>query len=297
MESTICNFESGPYAGDADFEVCRRIHRRYGTTYYFATRFFPQAIRRRTHALYAFVRLPDEWVDNPDCGPSETRTRLRNFRQELVEGVQGSRPESGVLRAFCDVVSECAIPLEEPLRFLDSMEQDLTTSRYATYEDLRGYMRGSASAVGLMMCHVLSARVDPKALPHAMALGEAMQMTNFLRDIREDVLRQRIYLPLEHLSRFGVTEGELLEGQPGPGFKELLKFEIDHTRSLYRYADEGIQYLPPFSRKAILLASCLYAQILEKIEQSNYRVFEGRARTTSTEKLRAAAKIVLLPLS
>ncbi|RYG39895.1 phytoene/squalene synthase family protein, partial [bacterium] len=252
----------GTFASAADHAECRRLHRRYGTTYYFATQRFPAAIRRRVHALYGFVRVPDEWVDNPAHTNKDAQSRaLSDYRAQLLRGLEGVRPEEPALRAFCDVVHEVRMPLEEPLLFLDAMQMDLTVDRYETYRDLRGYMRGSASAVGLMMCAALEAGDDPEMLAAAQALGEAMQLTNFLRDVAEDAARGRIYLPQEDLRSFGVTEDEIFSGVISDRFCNLMKFEIARARALYALADIGIPMLPPCAQKAVQLARVLYSRI------------------------------------
>lgn len=281
------------FAGPEDFAACRRLHRRYGTTYYFATRRLPAPIRRRVHALYGFVRVPDEWMDNPGgLSPERQAALLRDYRNQLLRGMDGVCPDHAVLRAFCDVAREVRMPLEEPLRFLDAMAQDLVTTRYDTYEDLRGYMRGSASAVGVMMCGVLEAGEAPAMLRAAQALGEAMQLTNFLRDVGEDARRGRIYLPREDLASFGVGEEEILGGVISDRFVRLMRFEAERARTLYELADGGIPLLPPSARKAVLLARILYSRILDRIEGRGYDVFAGRARTTRMEKVRVAVGVL-----
>jgi phytoene synthase len=292
LNSALVGDREGAFATPMDYEECRRLHKRHGTTYYFASQFFAPHIRKQTHALYGFVRMPDEWVDNPDCDLAETRVKLQDFRSELLSGFRGVVPTSGPLRAFCDVVSACNIPNEEPLLFLDCMEQDLETNRYATYRDLQGYMRGSACAVGVMMCHILSSQLDPECLSHAMALGEAMQLTNFLRDVGEDARRGRIYLPLEDLARFDVTEDEIFSERVTEPFRNLMRFEIERTRTLYRRSEAGIDLLPPYSRKAVRLSQVLYSRILARIEQNEFDVFSRRARTSRFEKLRVAGSVV-----
>ncbi|AIE84499.1 phytoene/squalene synthase family protein [Fimbriimonas ginsengisoli] len=270
------------FASPNDHAECRRLHRKFGTTYYFATRLFGRRTRERVNALYGFVRVPDEWVDNPVGGDIERRNRLEAYRSELIRALDGVCPTQPVLRAFCDVMHEVGMPLDEPLRFLDAMAQDLSISRYETYEDLRDYMRGSASAVGLMMCSVLEAGNNPAMLEAAVALGEAMQLTNFIRDVSEDYNRGRIYLPAEDMARFGVTEADL---EPTPRFRELIRFEIERARNLYSQADVGIPLLPPRARKAVRLARILYSRILDRVEANGYDVFSARARTSKLEKL------------
>ena len=287
-------FEEGTFASSSDYAVCRQLHRRFGATYYFASRRFSPAVRHRTDALYGFVRVADEWVDNPGgLHAGAVADKLNCFRAELLMGLEGVRPEHPVLRAFCDVVREVKIPIEEPLCFLDAMEQDLRVVNYATYEDLRGYMRGSAVAVGLMMCHVLEVEVSPEIERAATALGEAMQLTNFIRDVSEDSLRGRIYLPQEDLASFGVSSLDIFGGNCTEAFRNLIRFEVARARALYAESDEGIARLPLESRRAVRLARVLYSRILDRIEAKSFDVFAGRARTSWFEKLSVAVECVL----
>lgn len=282
------------FAEPEDYAICRQLHRRHGTTYYLASRRFPPVFRDRTDALYGFVRVPDEWVDNP--GPltvQERAAKIREFRDEMRRGVQGHRPSHPVLRAFCDVIRDTRMPLSEPEVFLDAMEADLHVQRYATYEELRGYMRGSASAVGVMMCYVLDVCPTEEIVAGASVLGEAMQLTNFLRDVAEDTDRGRIYLPLEDLDRFGVKESDVLAHQFSPEFARLMEFQIDRARRLYAQADPAIALLPPEAQKAVLLARILYSRILDRIEEQELDVFQGRARTSRTEKLMTVARVAI----
>ncbi|RYG49094.1 phytoene/squalene synthase family protein [bacterium] len=284
----------GRFASEADHAECRRLHRKYGTTYYFATQRFPAPIRRRVHALYGFVRVPDEWVDNPaHTSRSAQLQALSDYRAQLLRGLEGVRPDEPVLRAFCDVAGEVKMPLDEPLLFLDAMEMDLSIDRYDTYQDLRGYMRGSASAVGMMMCSALEAGDDPQMLKAAQSLGEAMQLTNFLRDVAEDAVRGRIYLPREDMRSFGVTEEEVLAGAVSERFLHLMRFEIARARALYALADAGIPMLPPCAHKAVRLARVLYSRILDRLEAQGCDPFQGRVRTSTPEKLQIATRIVL----
>lgn len=277
------------HASETDHELCRRLHRQYGTTYYFATSRFPAAIRRRVHALYGFVRVPDEWVDNPaeDPGP-----KLREYRDDLLCALDGGRAEHPALRAFGGVARECGMSPEEPLCFLDAMAMDLDVARYPTYARLEEYMRGSAAAVGMMMCDVLGAGDDPAMRSAAKALGNAMQLTNFLRDVREDAARGRIYLPQDELARFGVGEDEILAGAMSERFRRLAEFQIVRARALYAQADEGIAMLPPEARKAVRLARVLYSRILDRVEERGCDVFGGRARTSKVEKIAVAARVL-----
>jgi 15-cis-phytoene synthase len=278
-------------ASAADYAECERLHKAYGSTYYYATRWFPREVRPKVHALYGFVRVPDEWVDNPEPG-SDVRGKLQDFRRQLVDGYQGITPTEPCLRAFCDTALESNIPISEPLCFLDAMEQDIDKLRYKTYTELEEYMRGSAAAVGVMMCYILGASNDPKVVNPAVKLGEAMQMTNFLRDVGEDTERKRIYLPQDDMARFGITDEIVFARSKSDAFVDLLKFEIQRTRQLYRAAEAGLPNLPVKARKPVRLALELYEMILDKVEKSDYDVLQTRARTTKHEKLWVAIKIL-----
>lgn len=270
----------------AAYEHCRAINQHYGRTYYFSTRFFPPHLRPAVHALYAWVRYPDEWVDNPGgLSIGAQRDKLRQWRDATADAVKTGRSGHPVLAAWADAARRHDVPVAFMCDFLDAMEMDLTRSTYDTFEELQRYTWGSASAVGLMMCYLVDARI-PKALPHAADLGLAMQLTNFLRDVGEDWReRKRIYLPLEDLRRFGVTKSDIAGQRVTDNFRALVRFEADRTRALYASADRGFCHLPPDARLPIRLARVLYARILDKIEQNRGDVFTRRARVPTWEKL------------
>ncbi|HLO98586.1 MAG TPA: phytoene/squalene synthase family protein [Fimbriimonas sp.] len=282
------------FSTPADIEECRRLHREFGTTYYFSTLRFPREFRWRVHALYGFVRVPDEWVDNP--GPlttTEIADKIEQYRQELKRGIEGVRPSQAVLRAFCDAISDSQLPVSECDLFLDAMVADLDKKRYQTYTELQSYMRGSASAVGVMMCHMMGVNMTLELEHQACSLGDAMQLTNFLRDVGEDLDRGRIYLPLEDLKMFGLTEDDILSRSVTEPFRELMRFEIARARMLYTRSDEGIQQLPGEMRKAVTLARMLYAKILDEIEANDFDVFKKRARTGHLTKVIVAAQVAM----
>jgi phytoene synthase len=280
------------FATEEDFQQCRQWHKRFGTSYYFATKFFPPHLRQATHSVYAFVRVPDEWVDNPTVSPSIIRQQLSSYRSEFEAGLNGKRPANGVLRAFCDTVLRYGIPAEEPKIFLDCMEMDLDVDRYESYDDLRTYMRGSAAAIGVMMTYLLAPNPCPAAIEGAVALGEAMQLTNFIRDVGEDSDRGRIYLPMEDLRRFGVSPESILDKRFTPEFGAMLSFQITRARSLYSIANANIGKLPKQGRNAVRIASMLYSAILDKVEAQGNDVFAARARTGRLEKIWLATRAI-----
>lgn len=274
---------------DLAYAHSQRLNARHGKTYYFSTLFFPPEVRRSVHALYGFVRYPDEIVDNPPPG-SDPAASLQNYRAATLDALETGGSDLPVLHAFADMARRHSLPPEYPLAFLDAMAMDLTRTRYETFEELKTYTYGSASVVGLMMCYVLGAS-DPAALRPAHDLGLAMQLTNFLRDIGEDwTTRGRIYLPQEDMARFGYTESMLAAGCVNPEFIALMQFEIARARAYYESADTGMAFIPPSCRLPVELARTLYARILDKIEANHYDVFRRRARTTGLEKAAALVR-------
>lgn len=275
---------------DDCYALCEGVQRSHSRTYYFSTRLFPPEVARHVYALYAFMRYADEIVDNPGTlSLDEQLATLNRFEAETMSAVAGTGTVTNpVLRAYANTVRECGIEAEDIAAFMSSMKMDTSVFRYRTFGDLEEYTYGSAAVVGLMMCRVVGAR-DAAARPHAEALGTAMQLTNFLRDIGEDFVRGRIYVPLEDLKRFGYTEADLGRGVIDSRFAALMDFEMERARSLYAVADEGMKYIPKGRRFPIVVARNLYAGILDRIEERNYDVFSGRARTSLAKKLSVAA--------
>ncbi len=274
----------------AAYAHCRQINRHYGTTYYFSTCFFPKRLRPAVHSLYAWVRYPDEWVDNPHgMTLDEQRDRLRQWRDATADAIKTGNSDHPVLSAWADAARRFEVPSQHMRDFLDAMEMDLTITRYETFQDLQRYTWGSASVVGLMMCHIIGARSE-EAVPHATSLGLAMQLTNFLRDVGEDWReRNRIYLPMEDLRRFSVSEDDIASNRLTDNVRALVRFEADRAREIYAHADAGMQYIPREGRLPVRLARVLYSRILDKIEDNDYDVLTMRARIPTSEKLRTLA--------
>lgn len=283
-----------PLPSAEDFAQCRALQKKHGTSYALATKFFPREKRLATEALYAFFRVPDDIVDVAYSQDKQTGTaELAHFSQAWRKAIDSGTSEDPILRCTAWAFRRFAIPMEYGEAFLEAMQQDTVVEHYETYTDLKQYMYGSAVVVGLMMTHVIGFS-DKQALEHAKALGEAMQITNFLRDVGEDWReRQRIYLPEEDLKRFRVTPEEIQTGQLNSQVIELLRFEIQRADALYAQAEPGIALLSKDGRFAVRAASRLYQAILRKIEQNNYDVFSKRARTSSLEKARLLLQAAL----
>jgi phytoene synthase len=277
------------------YQEAKAITKKYGTSYYFATRFFPENMRYATYALYAFFRLPDEIVDNPagDKTSEELTQELEDWHEKWRQAYDSQDTDSGILNITAETFKKFEIPYQYSEDFLKAMKQDISKERYQTYQELEEYMYGSAAVVGLMMAYVIGFS-DKKALEYAEKLGYAMQLTNFLRDVREDYeLRRRIYMPLDEMARYTLREEDIKQHTVDDRFIPFMKFQIERTRKLYEEADKGIKYLNPEGRFAVIMARTLYSAILGKIEEQNYDVYTKRARTAKREKIYLLGKQVL----
>lgn len=277
----------------AAYRECRRLTRRHGTTYYWATRVLPAARRPHVYALYGFCRHADEIVDAHDgASVDQRRARLDALRVSLHDALAGGAADPVAAPVVAAVVHTAATFAVEPScfdRFLRSMAMDLTVTGYRTWDDLCDYMDGSAAVIGEMMLPLLDGR-DPASVGPARDLGLAFQLTNFLRDVGEDLDRGRVYLPAEDLERFGV---DVTARTVTPAWRALMQFETDRARELYASADRGVALLPPWSARSIRAARVLYARILDEIAANDYDVFSMRARVPTRDKLAVAAGALL----
>jgi phytoene synthase len=276
---------------DNDLERCKKLHKKHGKNYYFATRFFPEDTRHATHALYAFFRMADEIVDNPkEHGVDNPGEAITSWKRDWEKAYNEGVSEDPVLRATAAVFHEFDIPFIYSEAFLWAMEQDLHKERYETYEDLKAYMYGSAATVGLMMSYVIGFS-EKRALVYAETLGYAMQLTNFLRDIEEDyVERNRIYIPREELAAFDIGEEDIANQQFSDRFGAFMRFQIRRCRTMYKFSEAGIPMLEKPGRFPVYLARLVYAAILDKLEDQGRNPFVGRASTNLLEKGKLLAK-------
>jgi phytoene synthase len=277
---------------DESYERCRALNKRYGTTYYWSTYLLPKVKRHHVHALYGFCRYADDIVDDLGDVPTEERRRaLTDFGDRFFADLAAGSSDDPVLKAVVHTVRAFAIDPECFHRFLRSMAMDLDVATYETWDDLLGYMDGSAAVIGEMMLPILEPYAYDEALPHARDLGNAFQLTNFLRDVDEDLDRGRVYLPQEDIRKFG-AEAALAERKVAPELVDLLRFEIARARQLYASADLGVSMLPPSSARCIAGARDLYSRILERIEAADYDVFSARAQVPTWQKLAVAYRLV-----
>jgi 15-cis-phytoene synthase len=265
----------------ADFARCASITRQSSSNFYYAFKLLPAPRRRALYATYAFCRFIDDIAD--DERVRDPAALLARWREELSR-VYGGEPTRAISRALADSVRRFAIPRRYFEEIIDGVEMDLSRKRYRTFEELRLYCYRVASAVGLICIEIFGYR-NPQARKYAEHLGLAFQLTNIIRDVREDAERGRIYLPLEDLERFAVKEDEVLSGQQSERLERLLEFEARRAREFYLEAERA---LPPEDRASLLTAEAMrliYSSLLHRIEKSRYRVMDGKLRLSAPLKL------------
>ena len=278
---------------EESYAHCRALNKRNGTTYYWATQVLPTVKRHHVHALYGFCRHADDIVDDLGPMPVDVRAKaLADFGDRFFDDLDAGDSDDLVLKAMVHTVRAFRIDPDCVRRFLASMTMDLTVETYETYDDLLGYMDGSAAVIGEMMLPILEP-TDPAAIGPARDLGNAFQLTNFLRDVDEDLDRRRTYIPQEDIRLFG-AESAFTTRSATPEFRALMRFEIERTRELYRRSDAGLDLLPERSRRCIRAARVLYAQILDEIEAIDLDVFSARARVPTWQKVTTAGRTLLL---
>ncbi|MEU3461245.1 phytoene/squalene synthase family protein [Streptomyces sp. NPDC006733] len=263
---------------------CRQLNARYGQTYFLATRLLPVHRRPAVHALYGFARWADDIVDTLDRTrtPQDRATALDALSHELAAGLRHGTSTEPVVHALAHTAAVYAIDHQHFTDFLAAMRSDLTVTDYPTYADLRGYMHGSAAVIGLQMLPVLGTVVPrAEAAPHAAALGVAFQLSNFLRDVGEDLDRGRVYLPADLLAAYGVDRDLLVwsrtTGARDGRITRALRAAAALNREVYRQAAPGLPMLDPVARPCIRTALVLYSGILDAIADDGYAVVHRRA--------------------
>ncbi len=285
MLSSALSRSSGLSDAPVNWRLCSEITREHGRTFYLASHFQTPARRRALHAIYAYCRIADDIVD---------RAATRDEATALLAGweAQLDAPTHPVAQTFAATRAIYGIPVEPAHDLIDGIRSDLQPEPFATWDDLRGYCYRVAGTVGLLTAPVLGCS-QASALPRAVDLGIAMQLTNILRDVGEDARQQRVYLPLADLDAFGCTPESLLAGRPVGRFRDLMAFEIARARNLYASARPGIAALSPAGQMTALAASRLYASILTRIEELDYDVFNTRATVHTRRKLGALPAVAL----
>lgn len=265
------------------------LTRQHGTTYWWGTLLLTRQQARDVAAVYAVCRLADDLVDEqPD--PVRAEADLTAFRDEFYAAWDGAPTDNDVLAAASEVVRRRGIPRHCFDRFFAAMALDLTRTSWASWPDLRdGYMEGSAAVIGEMMVPVLEP-LSQGAFEPARSLGLAFQLTNFIRDVGEDLDRGRVYLPADELAAHGADPWLR---RVTPQWREFLAAQIARNRELYEAARPGIGLLPPGSARCVGAAHALYSQILDRIEAADYDVFSERRRVPRVTKAATVARLML----
>lgn len=263
-------------------------------SFYFATRFFPPRLARAAHAVYWFCRHTDDLVDEAPSVEAGA-VALEEWEQALARAWEAGGSADPILRIFVETAHGFGIPRAYPFGLIEGMRMDLRGTHYTDFESLRVFCYHVASVVGLMMCHVIGFR-DP-APAHAIDLGIAMQLTNILRDVGEDLRRGRIYLPTEDLERFGYRAEELRDAVIDDRFRSLMRFEMERAEAYYRRAEPGIAMLHSDGQFAVRVAAEVYRGILREIEQNGYDVFERRAVVPPSRKAWITARRMAVPMA
>jgi phytoene synthase len=273
------------------YEKCRAITKRYGTSFYFATQFFPEEMRLGIYAVYAFARIPDEIVDDPNNRDREEAiAKLSAWREEWRSAMHAGRAGDDVMNAIVHAFHKYAIPIEDGEAFLRSMFMDEDKTEYRNYAELEDYMYGSAGVIGLMVTRIVGFSSED-AFSYAVKLGYAFQLTNFLRDIREDCDELgRVYMPQDELERFGLSRDDICNHVRDERFLDFMKWQIERNRAVYREALPGIKLLNWRGRLAVRVSFVLYKAILNEIERANYNIYAGRVRTNYQQKLALSVK-------
>jgi 15-cis-phytoene synthase len=265
---------------------CKNLTYHHSRTFFLASALLPGEKRRAMHALYAFCRTADELVDNPGPDPQAALAEMR-LEAGLDDGnaSPSNRVTNPILTAWTDARRRFNIPPGLARQLLVGVSYDLQPARIQTFEELASYAYGVASTVGLMSMHItgFSGR---QALPYAIRLGVALQLTNILRDVGEDFRSGRVYLPAEELESFGISYDDLSEGIIDERWRRFMRFQICRNRKLYEKSLPGIRMLDPDGWLAVAAAANFYAAILDDIEAHDYDVFTRRAHLSAGEKLR-----------
>ena len=268
---------------DKAYDYCSAITAEHSRTFFMASALLPPEKRKAARALYAFCRVTDDIVDDPHSSPTERSMTLERWQRQIMDE---QPPENAlVCLAWVDTQVKFNIPRGYAQQLIAGCARDISQTRYETFADLAEYAYGVASTVGLMAMHIVGFAGED-ALPYAVRLGVALQLTNILRDVAEDWRNGRVYLPQDELREFGLSEEDIARGVVDDRWRNFMAFQIDRNRKLYEESMIGIAMLDKSGRFAIAAAAELYKAILDDIEAHDYDVFSRRASTSTFGKLR-----------
>src|SRR5689334_1611250 len=272
------------WAGDASLRKAYRhaemITSQHSKSFYLASGLLPEEKRSAVRALYAFCRTVDDIVDESSEGERESQL---DYWRGMVESTAFADHDM-VAAAWADALARYHIPRHYALQLIDGVARDLVQARYQTFEELATYCYGVASTVGLMSMYIVGFHSND-AVPYAIKLGVALQMTNILRDVGEDYQNGRLYLPREELTYYAIPESDIARGRVTDNWRQFMKFQIERTRQLYAESWTGVKMLEREGQLAIGAASVFYQGILDEIEKRDYDVFTSRASLSALGKV------------
>ncbi|HSB48075.1 MAG TPA: presqualene diphosphate synthase HpnD [Burkholderiales bacterium] len=263
-------------------EYCRSRAAQSGSSFYYSFLFLPEERRRAITALYAFCREVDDVVD--DCSdPATARATLGWWRQELAAAFHGT-PQHPVTRALAEVAPRFNLAERRLAEIIDGMQMDLDNNRYASFEMLQQYCHRVAGVVGLLSAEIFGYQ-DRRTLEYAADLGMAFQLTNIIRDVGEDVRRDRIYLPLDEIKRHGVSVADIAAARETDGFRSLMEFQIERALGFYREAFAKLPAIDRRAQRAGIVMAAIYRTLLDEIRRDGCRVLTRRTALTPVRKL------------
>jgi len=272
----------------AAYRYCQELARREAKNFYYGFILLPPAKRQAIYASYAFARRCDDIVDS-DLEPDEKVRQLAEYRSQLEQCLHGY-PSSPIFLALHDTIRRYRIPSQYLSQLIDGVEMDLTVHRYPTFADLRRYCYGVASTMGLISIEIFGYRDGQQARQHAEDLGIALQLTNILRDIREDAERDRIYIPQDEMERFRCSEADILGGVANETSLQLMRFQVERARAYFERGRKLLPLLPRRSRACTAVLQSIYSRILERIEARPSAVLRERVSLSGGQKLALAGR-------
>jgi phytoene synthase len=285
-----------PLSLDESHAWCKQLSRRTARNFYYSFLTLPADRFRSMCAVYAFMRLSDDLGDDNSRSLEQRTDDLQRWRDSVTRGLAGETQLHPMLPALREAVERHQIPHEYLFAVIDGVQMDLQEVRFETFEELSKYCYHVAGAVGLCCIHVWGFK-SARALELAIPCGMALQLTNILRDLKEDAAMGRVYLPCEDLQRFGYSTDDLSQSRYDDRFRELMRFEVARTRGYYAESEELFEHLEPVGKPILATMLRIYRGLLDEIERRNYDVFGPRIRLSSWRKLCAAASSLLRPRS
>lgn len=272
------------------FKEAKRITKKFAKTFYLASLFLPKDRKYAGYAVYALCRLSDEAVDNSAiCNQTDI---LLGLEEKISAAYSGCKLNEPLLAAFRETVKKYKIPKECFDELIEGMRMDLKIKRYPDFSALYKYCYRVAGVVGLIMIKIFGYK-DASCRDYGIKLGIAMQLTNILRDINEDIGRGRIYLPQDEMLKFNVSESQLIKGLNNEGFKNLMRFQIERCRKYYEESSAGIKLIDSrLSRLVVMVMKETYCGILDEIKKNNYDIFSKRVFVSKSRKIAIISKIL-----